>query len=189
MAWVRGFVAFLGLLQAGYMTVDGVHAIVRGNYVTVLPRVARFERARLRDPSAPFLWEGVVKSAGIDPRSVWMKLFFVAYGLAWLAVIYRFVAGRAWGRAGMILMVIGSLWWIGPATFLAISQLLLLILLPSNRPPPAPIAVVESVLVESVPIESAAIESAPSAPLATEPPAVVEDLLATEPPPDLPTTT
>jgi len=176
MAWVRGFVAFLGILQAGYMTVDGVHAIVRGNYVTVLPRVARFESARVREPSAPMLWEGVVKAAGINPRSAWMKLFFVAYGLAWLAVIYRFATGHAWGRAGMILMVVGSLWWIGPATFLAISQLLLLILLPSNRPPPAPIAVVESTPPDLV---------------LTENPAVVEDLLATEPPPppDLPTTT
>ena len=127
MAWVRGFVVFLGLLQAGYMTFDGAHALVRGNYIT--PSTGPYA-GRLGP------WESVVEAAGIRARSVQMKLIFIAYGSIWLAATYYFARGARWGRAGAILTVVGSLWWIGPATFLALTQLMLLILLPPKRPPP-----------------------------------------------------
>lgn len=131
MAWLRGFVVLLATIQAGFMEIDGLHALLLGDYIT--PRTGKF--AGQLGP-----WSYVVESFGIEPRSLLMKLIFVAYGALWLFVTYHFARGHRWGRAALIAAVIGSLWWVGAQTPLALAQLLLLILLPPNRPaePPPP---------------------------------------------------
>ena len=125
MRWVRLFVIVLATAQAGLMAADGLQALIVGDYFT-------HRSGAYKVKLGP--WASVVESVGIDPHSTSMKLTFVAYGVIWLLVIYQFARGRRWSRAGMILAAIGSLWCIGPGTPLAIAQLLVLMLLPPNRP-------------------------------------------------------
>lgn len=125
MRWVRLFVIVLATAQAGLMATDGLQALATGDYFT--HRLGPFN-----GKLGP--WAVVVESVGIEPRSLPMKLTFVAYGFVWLVVIYHFARGHRWGRASMILAALGSLWCVGPGTPLAIAQLLVLMLLPPNRP-------------------------------------------------------
>ncbi len=129
MRWVRLFVIVLAAAQAGLMASDGLHALATGDYFT-------HRSGPYKGKLGP--WATVVESVGILPRSTPMMLAFVAYGLVWLLVIYHFARGRRWGRAGMILAAIGSLWCVGPGTPLAVAQLLILMLLPPNRPAEVP---------------------------------------------------
>ena len=125
MRWVRVFVIVLATMQAGFMLFDGLHALLTGDYFT--PRSGPFQ-----GKLGP--WAGVVESVGLPARSLPMKLIFVAYGSSWLFLVYEFARNHPWGRAGMILAAACSLWCLGPGTPLAIAQLLILCLLPSNRP-------------------------------------------------------
>ena len=126
MSWGRAGIILLSIVQAGAMIVNGARALLFGEYFTLR-----------KGPRAdePAVWEGIVSAAGIDPRSLPMKLVFVVYGCLWLVLTYRFARQLPWSRVAMFAVVIGSLWFLGPATPLAVAQLFLLILLPIRRAP------------------------------------------------------
>ncbi len=124
MSWIRGMIVFLALGQAGWMIFNGAHALAVGTYLTP-------SRGPQRGQLGP--WAGVVSSMGIDPSSTVMKSIFIVYGLAWIAVTYTFIRNKAWSRLGMLLMVFGSLWYIGVHTPLSLAQIFLLILLPVHH--------------------------------------------------------
>jgi hypothetical protein len=151
MPWLRGLVIALAIFQGSYMAFDGAYALVTGNYLT--PRSGPF--AHQLGP-----WASVVKAAGIEPRSFLMRFIFLAYGSALLAATYRFARRRPWGRALLLLAEIGSLWWVGAQTPVALTQILILLLLSD---PPAEPAAVAPVAVE-VPAEAELPAVAPAEP-------------------------
>src|SRR5437016_6098140 len=73
----RWLVIVLGVVRGGWMSFDGIRALVAGDYLT---------------PSAgPYAgqlgpWSKLVSYAGLDPRSTLMKAIFVVVGLATLLV-------------------------------------------------------------------------------------------------------
>jgi hypothetical protein len=119
MAWLRWIVVALVALEAGYMLVDGLHALIRGDYIT--PRSGR--HAGQLGP-----WAGIVGRVGIDPRSIAMKLFFVDYGLGWLAVAVAFGLGYSWAWVGMLILALGSLWYLVPGTLISLLVIALLLM-------------------------------------------------------------
>ena len=77
MTWVRMFIVALGLIEGCWMAFDGTRALTLGDYVTP-------SRGTYAGQLGP--WHHVVSTVGIPPRSAAMKLIFVAYGVAWLAI-------------------------------------------------------------------------------------------------------
>lgn len=90
--WRTTTVAILVLLTGGWMTFDGIHAFVTGDFVT--PRSG--EHAGQLGP-----WAAIPRAAGIDPRGVGVELFFVSFGVAYLAALAVFLAGRRGGRGAV----------------------------------------------------------------------------------------
>lgn len=127
MAWVRGFVVLLAVIQGGYMIFNGGHALVTGDYIT-----------SAKGPNAGKLgsWAGIVEHAGIPPRSFLMKLIFLAYGSLYLFAAYSFARGRRWGRAALLATALGSLWHVGIGTLLAFTQIIILLILPGRHGEP-----------------------------------------------------
>ena len=120
MNWLRTIIIILALLQAGWMTFDGARAFVVGDYVTATSGAYAGQLGP---------WSRVVRVAGVEPRSSFMKAIFVIYGLAWIFVIERFTQGlpRTW--LAMFIAAIGTLWYLPFGTVSSLIQIALLILL------------------------------------------------------------
>ena len=119
MAWLRWVAAVLALVQGGYMLFDGMRALLVGDYLT--PSGGKYA-GRLGP------WAGLVSAVGVDPRSTAMKLAFVLYGVAWIAVLAGFVARRPWAWTAMLVLAAATLWYVpaGTAIGLAVIGILLL---------------------------------------------------------------
>jgi hypothetical protein len=100
---MRLLVLVAATLQGGWMLIDGIHALRSGAYFGT----------RLGP------WAAVVSQAGIDPRSTAMKVAFVAFGLAWLAVVVFMVARLR--QALIVAIAAGSLtlWFLPIGTLLS----------------------------------------------------------------------
>lgn len=117
MGVLRWLAVACALVVAGWFAFDGGRALLVGDYVT--------------PGSGPYAgqlgpWAGVVEAAGIEPRSTAMKLVFLGYGTAWLAVIAAFVARRGWAWTAMLIAALGSLWYVPFGTLLGLIQIALL---------------------------------------------------------------
>jgi len=115
--WLRWLVVALALLDAGYMAVDGTRALTSGDYFTP----GSGEHAGELGP-----WAGIVESVGIAPRSSPMKAFFVIYGVIWIAVTVAFAFEQPWSWFPMLLLAIGSLWYLTVGTIASIAVTILL---------------------------------------------------------------
>jgi len=116
--WLRPVIAVLALSEAGYMALDGIRALIVGDYIT--PGSGRF--AGQVGP-----WSALVSAIGIPPRSTLMKGIFAAYGLAWLLVILAYARGTPWGWRAMVLAAVLSLWYLPLGTVISLLLLGLLI--------------------------------------------------------------
>ena len=109
--------AVLGTVSGGWMIFDGMHAIVRGDYV------------RMDGQLGP--WAAVVEKAGAHPQS--MRYPFVLLGLLWLIASAGLVARRKWcWRLGLGMSVI-SLFYFFIGTALSLITLVLLSLRPTRQ--------------------------------------------------------
>lgn len=118
MNWPLVVISTLVLVVSGYMVVDGVHALRAGDYIT--PRSGSY--AGQLGP-----WSRVVAAVGIPPRSLGMKIAFVAYGLAYLAVGVLCVLGVVPAAALIVVAALG-LWYLPFGTILNAVVILLLLL-------------------------------------------------------------
>jgi hypothetical protein len=115
---LRIVIVVLVVTEAGFMLFDGVHAFVKGDYVT--PKSGEY--AGKLGP-----WHHLVSAVGIGPRSNLMKAIFVAYGAIWLVIAGFYAGGAPWAWTAMLVAAIGSLWYlmVGTATSVLIILLLL----------------------------------------------------------------
>jgi hypothetical protein len=74
-------------------------------------------------------WHVLASAVGIPPRSALMKGIFVAYGVAWLAVVGFYLAGAPWARGAMIAAAALSLWYLVVGTAVSVVVLVLLLTL------------------------------------------------------------
>lgn len=123
MPWLRWVIVALAVVGAGYMVVDGTRALLRGDYFTP----SSGEHAGELGP-----WAGIVRAVGVEPRSTAMKAFFVLYGAGWLAVAVAFALEASWSWLAMLVLAIGSLWYLVPGTVLS-AAIIALLLVPSVR--------------------------------------------------------
>ena len=118
MHWMGWMVLALALFVGGWLTFDGVHALVKGDYVT--PRSGT--HAGQLGP-----WSKLVEAVGIEPRSSLMKWIHVVFGTAWMAVMICFALGLSWAWAAMLGFAIASLWYLPFGTLLGVVQIVLLL--------------------------------------------------------------
>jgi hypothetical protein len=119
MKWI---IVILVILNASWMFADGLRALVIGDYVTPSS-----------SPHAGQLgpWAALVKAAGIEPRSVFMKATFVVYGASSLIVAAGFGLDRPWGRNLLSVVAMLGLWYLPLGTAANMITLILLFLIRS----------------------------------------------------------
>jgi hypothetical protein len=116
MSWNIGLATVLSVALGGWMVYDGVRAMYVGDYFT--PSSGRY--AGQLGP-----WAGLVQRIGLEPRSTAMKILFILFGIAWLAV----AAGLVFATAGVpqiaLVLAFATLWYvpIGSAVALAVLAL------------------------------------------------------------------
>jgi hypothetical protein len=115
---IKWIVVVSSILNFGFMTFDGARGIIVGDYV-------RPASGQFKGQLGP--WVKVVKFAGIDPESTFMKMTFLLWGLIGLAITVCFVMNLHWAWKGMLIMNIGSLWYLIPGTVLSVVQIILLL--------------------------------------------------------------
>ena len=118
MTWLKWLVVALALLNAGYMVVDGTRALTKGDYFTPSSGEHKGELGP---------WVRVVRTMGIEPRSTAMKTFFVVYGLVWIVVIVAFAREQAWSWPAMLVLALGSLWYLTVGTIVSALVTILLV--------------------------------------------------------------
>jgi hypothetical protein len=122
--WTAWVVVVLVLLSGGWMAFDGGRALIAGDYVT--PQTGRF--AGQLGP-----WSGVVETVGIDPRSSLIKVVFLVYGMAYVAVTATFLLGATRARWGILTAAALGLWYLPFGTVINILVIILLLLPPLRR--------------------------------------------------------
>ena len=123
MTWLKWLVVALALLNAGYMVVDGTRALTKGDYFTPSSGEHKGELGP---------WARVVRTIGIEPRSTPMKTFFVVYGVAWIVVTVAFAREQTWSWPAMLLLALGSLWYLTVGTVIS-ALVAILLFIPSMR--------------------------------------------------------
>lgn len=110
------------VLTGGWMAFDGAHALITGDYVTP-------ESGEYAGQLGP--WAAPLRFAGIEPRSTGVKVFFVAFGLTYLAALAAFLRNRKRSRPVLIACAAVALLYLPFGTLL--SAAVLAILAPSIR--------------------------------------------------------
>jgi hypothetical protein len=115
--WLGWLVVVLASIEGGWLAFDGTRALITGDYVTA------------ESPEGPGQlgpWATLVAAVGIDPRSTLMKGIHVGLGLGFLATTACFASGMPWGRTGMILCAVLTLWYLPLGTLLSLIQIVIL---------------------------------------------------------------
>lgn len=102
---------------ASYMLFDGIRALFFGDYLT--PSTGEYV-----GQLGP--WASVVSWVGIEPRSVFMKLAFVTYGISTIVMGILFVMKIRWARMGMLTMALLGLWYLPIGTLINFMVIFLL---------------------------------------------------------------
>jgi hypothetical protein len=113
---LRFLIALVAAFAAGRMVFEGLRAFSQDE-------ATRTSAAQLQQLGA---WARVLVESGLQPRSAATNTFFVVYGSVWLALAGAYALGQPWARAGLIAAALGSLWYLGTGTLLALVLLVLL---------------------------------------------------------------
>lgn len=116
-AWIFWAVVVLAFIQGGWMSFDGTRALTKGDYMT--PQEGEY--AGQLGP-----WAGLVTAMGINPRSGFMKSLFVVYGVAWQAGAVLLFFKVSWAWWFLMVLSIGSLWYLPVGTLISLVQIGLL---------------------------------------------------------------
>ncbi len=114
---MKRIILFLIVLSAGWMLLDGIRALTFGDFVT--PTTG--EHAGQLGP-----WANLVAAVGIEPRSMFMKLIFVLYGIVALTAVAGYALNQPWGRMALIVMAMLGLWYVPVGTAANLTVLVLL---------------------------------------------------------------
>ena len=127
--WKSWLSVLLIASTAGWMVFDGTRALLLGDYVT--PQSGEF--AGQLGP-----WSNLVKAVGIEPRSLGMKLIFIAQGLATLIAVIYYILNKSWARSGLLTAMLLGLWYLPIGTLLNLTALILQLLTRRKAMPPRP---------------------------------------------------
>lgn len=107
-------------INFGFMAFDGTRALVIGDYI----RPQSGEYAGQLGP-----WSKLVSAIGIDPESDLMKTTFVLLGIIGIGLTACFAFNVDWAWQALLVMSIGTLWYLVPGTALSVLQITLLLVI------------------------------------------------------------
>ena len=111
MAVIKWIIIISAILNYGFMAFDGGRSLVTGDYI-------RPKSGKYAGQLGP--WSKVVEKVGIDPESNFMKGIFVFIGLCGLIFSIAFAFELEWAWKGMVIISIGSLWYLVPGSALSV---------------------------------------------------------------------
>jgi hypothetical protein len=114
--WVRWAIVVLALCPGLWMSFDGGRALIVGDYVT--PRSGEYF-GRLGP------WAGVVRAAGLEPRSGAVKSVILALGALWLVAAAAVAFGVPRAEVGVLVLAVATLWYLPIGTAVSILQIVL----------------------------------------------------------------
>jgi hypothetical protein len=117
---IKWIIVFMSLINSGYMTFDGLRALITGDYI----RPKTGEYAGQLGP-----WTKLAEKIGVDPMSTLMKSIFVLFGIVGLVLTVAFAIGTDGSWKAMLVFNICSSWNLFFGTASSVLQILLLILL------------------------------------------------------------
>jgi hypothetical protein len=116
----RATIVVLALIEGLWMGFDGTRALTVGDYVT--PRSGA--RAGELGP-----WHYIVESLGIAPRSMLMKIIFIAFGVAWVIIAGALLRRVPWAVNAALIGAVLTLWYLPVGTAFGVIEIGLCLLL------------------------------------------------------------
>jgi hypothetical protein len=104
-------ISILGILNGGYMLVDGIYVVSTGKYI---------------GPERPGPWACLFETLDINVFT--LGPLFIAFGILWLAWLYALWSNKHWARRFGIFISILTLWYLPVGTVFSIIILLVLLL-------------------------------------------------------------
>ena len=129
MNWKISISVLLIASSASWMVFDGARAFILGDYVT--PQTGEF--AGQLGP-----WSNLVKAIGLEPRSILMRLIFVAQGVATMIMVVYYLLNKPWARTGILVAMLLGLWYLPIGTLVNLVALILMLLTRRKAVPPRP---------------------------------------------------
>ena len=127
--WTTWLSVLLIASTAGWMLFDGSRALIAGDFVT--PQTGEY--AGQLGP-----WANLAHVVGIEPRSVGMKLIFIAQGLGTLLVVIQYMLNKPGAWTGLLITMLLGLWYLPFGTLINLLALILLLLTRRKTMPPRP---------------------------------------------------
>jgi hypothetical protein len=104
-------VTILGLLNGGYMLLDGLYVLFKGKYI---------------GPEKPGPWASLFYKLNVDVFK--LGPLFIVFGLLWLAWIYALLTKQDWAYGFGIFVSIATLWYLPVGTLFSGIIFLMLII-------------------------------------------------------------
>ncbi|KQC00881.1 hypothetical protein [Pedobacter sp. Hv1] len=104
-------ITILGLLNGGYMLLDGIYVMINGKYI---------------GPEKPGPWANLFYKLDIDVFK--LGPVFILYGLLWLIWIYALLTAQSWGYIFGLALAVLTLWYLPIGTLIAALTFIALII-------------------------------------------------------------
>jgi hypothetical protein len=104
------FIAILGLLNGGYMLLDGIFVLLKGKFI---------------GPEKPGPWANLFNKFNIDVFK--LGPLFIVFGCLWLTWIYGLWANQPWAYSFGLLMSLLTLWYLPIGTLFSIIIIVVLL--------------------------------------------------------------
>ncbi|MFT3677725.1 MAG: hypothetical protein QM781_17670 [Chitinophagaceae bacterium] len=96
-------VTLLGLLNGGYMFIDGIHVLLKGKYI---------------GPEKPGPWAHLFYKMGADVYK--LGPLFIAFGVIWMAWLISFWTRQPWSYGLGICICLLTLWYLPAGTIFSL---------------------------------------------------------------------
>lgn len=104
-------ITILGLLNGGYMFLDGIYVMMNGKYI---------------GPPKPGPWAGIFEKFNVDVFK--LGPLFIAFGVIWIIWLYGLWTNQSWSFLFGIVISILTLWYLPVGTLFSIIILVVLFL-------------------------------------------------------------
>lgn len=103
-------ITILGILNGGYMLLDGIYVMMKGKYI---------------GPPKPGPWSNIFDKLSVDVFK--LGPLFIVFGLLWLVWLYSLWTTQSWTYIFGIVISILTLWYLPVGTIFSIIILLVLV--------------------------------------------------------------
>lgn len=115
---LKWIIVIAASIEAAWFILDGSYALSTGNYIAP-------KRGRHAGMIGP--WGRVVATVGINPKSMYMKIFFVAYGVIWGLIIAGSIIWKNSWETAVVSFAFGALWYFPVGTLISLIQIVLFV--------------------------------------------------------------